>query len=188
MFCRGTLTFLPPCHHGQSAPPGVATFVPGILFQPRVHFFHSALRMFQMTSGPVFSRLFETFSVVAHVHVSPACDGDHFVPQANFCSRSSLMPRCPCVYTLSNSVSFGVSPVGGDMCITQHMSPPTASLLVHAHTSSLLSGICSFLAHECTTLRRQRSICSPAHLRIFVRRSFSGKLSAHLVGIPSGSP
>ena len=92
------------------------------------HFFHSALRTFQTMSGPGFSRLFEMFSVRAHIHISSACDGDRYIlpAQGNFHFRRSLLPCCPCftVFTLFRTTSVSEFYRLEETCITQTLLPP----------------------------------------------------------------
>ena len=69
------------------------------------------------------------FSVGAHVHVSPACDSDHYIPpvQGNFCFRRSLLPRCPCFQCLHSFIQCeSRSFIGRRKCVVYYTntSPP----------------------------------------------------------------
>ena len=74
----------------------------------------------------------ETFSVGAHVHISPACDVDFYIPppsHGNFC-RSSLTPASlPLFYNVLHSIiqlesqSFTCRR-SHVVCITQTLLPP----------------------------------------------------------------
>ena len=103
MFCRGAQTFLPPCHHGQSAPPGGATFVPGHLFRPRCPLFTVFCALFRRCRVRFLAGFLRRF-LSGHTYTSLLLVQViiTFPPyRVTFVSPHSLQPRCPCLQSFT---------------------------------------------------------------------------------------